>query len=344
VYTLRDGAQVLLVGAVLLPRIGCAAAFSSAPAPSAAIAPSQVQTLQLRRNFYLIAGAGENIGLQTGDDGTVLVDAGAVNASDQVLAAVSKVTQAPIRYIIDTSADAAAVGGNAALAKAGQSIYAMGTEYVGPRQLGATGRWATILAGGNVLTRMAAATGKTAPYPSADWPTNAFVGLPQYYIYFNHEAAELYPVAAHDDTDTIVFFRASDVILAGDIINADQFPTIDLAHGGSIRGEIAALNEILRLSDSSMPFASRDEGTDIIPSYGHVYLLADVARYRDMVVQIRDVIASMIQRRMTLEQIEAASPCLSYENEYGRSSGPWTTTDFVQAVYASLMKEQHPAR
>src|SRR5271165_3586410 len=78
-----------------------------------------LEVVKVRPNFYMIAGAGGNIGVQIGTDGVVLVDAGAAGASDQVLAALRKVTELPIRYVIDTGADADRVGGNGKLAKAG---------------------------------------------------------------------------------------------------------------------------------------------------------------------------------------------------------------------------------
>src|SRR5947207_458222 len=79
--------------------------------------------LQLRPNFYMIAGAGANIGVQVGDDGVVVVDAGSAPNTDAVIAAIKKISPRPIRYVIDTSADGDHVGGNAAVAKAGQTLF-----------------------------------------------------------------------------------------------------------------------------------------------------------------------------------------------------------------------------
>ena len=82
-----------------------------------------LDVVQVRPNFYMIAGAGGNIGVQIGSDGVVLVNAGAAAATDQVLAALKKLTDLPIRYIIDINADADFVGGNEKLAKAGYTIF-----------------------------------------------------------------------------------------------------------------------------------------------------------------------------------------------------------------------------
>ena len=88
-----------------------------------------LDVVQVRPNFYMIAGAGGNIGVQIGIDGVVLVDAGSEGASDRVLAAIRKLTELPTRYIINTGADADHVGGNAGLTnRFGMPIAASVTE------------------------------------------------------------------------------------------------------------------------------------------------------------------------------------------------------------------------
>src|SRR5580658_3013081 len=84
---------------------------------------ADLEVLQLRPNFYMIAGAGGNIGFQVGVDGVVGVDAGSAASADAVVAAIKKVTTQPIRYVINTSADPDHVGGNATVAKAGQTLF-----------------------------------------------------------------------------------------------------------------------------------------------------------------------------------------------------------------------------
>ncbi|MDP8991315.1 MAG: MBL fold metallo-hydrolase [Acidobacteriota bacterium] len=301
-----------------------------------------VEVLQIRPNFYMIAGAGANIAVQIGADGVVVVDAGNEEASDRVVAAIQKLTDQPIRYIIDTSAGADHVGGNAKLSKAGKSVFATGTVPLGGEfgKAMSNGFAASILAHENVLLRMSAPTGKVSPFPSEAWPVETF-DQKRKYIYFNHEAVEiLHQPAAHTDGDSIVFFRGSDVVVAGDILDTTRFPVIDLERGGSVQGEIDALNRLLELAIPSIPFVFQAGGTYVVPGHGRIYDQADVLEYRDMVVTIRDVIADMMERGMTLEQIKAASPAKPYEVEYGSKSGPWTTNDFVEAVYKSLGKKK----
>jgi glyoxylase-like metal-dependent hydrolase (beta-lactamase superfamily II) len=293
---------------------------------------ADLDVVRVRPNLYMIAGAGGNIAVQTGDDGAVLVDSGAEEASDRVIAAVKRITARPIRYIINTGADAEHVGGNGKVAKAGRSIFAMGPDPVGGEfaKVMTNGYAASILAAENVLIRMSAPTGQASPFPNDSWPTETFHENRRY-IYFNREAIEiLRQPAAHSDADSIVFFRASDVVAAGDVFDTTRFPAIDSKKGGSIQGEISALNRILDLAVRPMPLIFVEGGTLILPGHGRVSDQADLLEYRDMVVIVRDVVEDMLKRGMTLEQVKAAAPAKGYEPLYG------SPNDFVESIYKGL--------
>jgi glyoxylase-like metal-dependent hydrolase (beta-lactamase superfamily II) len=288
---------------------------------------SEFEVLQLRPNFYMIAGAGGNIGFQVGADGVVVVDSGSAAATNSVLAAIKKVTVQPIRYIINTSADADHVGGNAAIAKAGQTLFTQG----GGVGIGADflGGGASILSVEQVLTRMSG-------FASAAMPTETF-NQPRKYMYLNGEGIEVFhQSAAHTDGDAVVFFRRSDVVVAGDVLDTTRFPVIDVARGGSIQGEIAALQKLVDTAIPSVPIVSREEGTLIIPGHGRICDQLDVVEYRDMVTIIRDRVRDLMKQGMTLEQIKAASPARGYIRRYGSETGPWTTNNFVEAIYRTM--------
>ena len=304
--------------------------------PSQAAEPENdgIDVVRVRQNFYMIAGAGGNIGVQIGSDGVVLVNAGTEAASGQVLAALRKLTPLPIRYVIDTNAEADFVGGNAKLAKAGQTIF---TNVLGNPAVTAAmtnGGAAAILAHDSILRRLSAPSGKVSPYPDEALPTEAFYPKRQT-LRMNDEGIEvLYQPAAHSDADSFVFFRSSDVVVAGDVLDTTRFPVIDIANGGSIQGEIDALNKLIELAIPPTPFIYKGVGTYVIPGHGRLCEQMDVVDYRDMVVVVRDVIADMIKQGMTLDQIKAASPAKPYETQYGTQAG--STNAFVEAVHKSL--------
>jgi glyoxylase-like metal-dependent hydrolase (beta-lactamase superfamily II) len=308
-----------------------------------------LEVLQVRPNFYMIAGAGANIGAQLGPNGVILVNAGTADASGEVVAAIAKLTDQPIRYIIDTSADPDVVGGNGTIARAGRNIT---TPVVGPvgrtSILGSDLDAARIFSHESVLMRMRVSPGPdgTSPSPSDAWPNETF-GERRRTMYFNDEGIEiLHMPAAHTDADTIVFFRKSDVIVAGSIIDTNRFPVIDVARGGSVKGEIDALNRIIEMAIPPTPFigvpsgpnasAPQPGGTEVLPGHGRIYRQLDVVNYRDMVVIVSDLVQDMIDRKMTLDQVKAADPAKPFKTQYGATSGPWTTDDFVAAVYKSL--------
>jgi len=143
--------------------------------------------------------------------------------------------------------------------------------------------------------------------------------------------------AANTDGDSIVLFRRSEVISAGDIFSTVSYPAIDVAKGGSVQGVIRGLNHILDLAFAE--YRSQG-GTWIIPGRGRLSDTADVASYRNMVVMIRDRVQDMLGKGMTLEQVKAARPSLDFDGRYGSTPGSWTTEMFIEAVYRSLQEKK----
>jgi glyoxylase-like metal-dependent hydrolase (beta-lactamase superfamily II) len=244
--------------------------------------------------------------------------------SDKIVAAIRKLSDKPIRYIINTHYHPDHTGGNEKIARLGSTI-AGGNVGIG------AGVGAGVIAHENVLNRMSAPTGAEAPTPFAAWPTDTFFTR-QKELFFNGEAIQIiHQPAAHTDGDTLVFFRRSDVISAGDLFVTTTFPVIDLEAGGSIGGSIEGLNRIL---DIAIPREKQEGGTYVIPGHGRLCDEADVLEYRDMTTIIRDRILDMIGKGMTLEQVKAARPTLDYDGRY--ADPVWTRDRFIEAVYRSL--------
>ena len=308
--------------------------FAAVGFASAAFAQqsADVHVLQVRDNVYMIVGAGGDITVQTGKDGVLVVDSGLANMSDKTLAAIRSISQAPIRYLINTHYHPDHVGGNEAIRKAGATIA--GGNVAG--DLGAAAaEGAQVIAHENVLNRISAPTGKQSAVPPGGWPTSTFFDNEKK-IFFNGEGIEvIHMPKAHTDGDSVVFFRRSDVIATGDIFTTIMYPVIDTAAGGTINGTIDALDRIVNLI---IPVYGQEGGTLVVPGHGRLSDLGDVINFREMTIIIRDRIQDMIKKGMTLEQVKTAKPTLDYDPLFGASTGFWTTDKFVEAVYQTLKK------
>ena len=187
----------------------------------------------------------------------------------------------------------------------------------------------------NVLLRLSGAIGDES-VPFEFWPSHTYFA--DYYklsAYFNGEGIQLIHIpAAITDGDTIVWFRGSDVISAGDIYRTDAYAMPDLEKGGNIEGVVEGLNQLL---DLAIPEYRAEGGTLIIPGHGRVSDHGDIAAYRDMVTIIRDRIQSMISDGMTLEQVQTARPNSDYDPRYAKEPG--FADRFVEAVYRSLTED-----
>jgi len=245
------------------------------------------------------------------------VDTGAAGTSDKVLAAIKALApDKEIRWIINTGIQADHIGGNEQFAKAGRTV---------------NGNVAAIVAHENASPRMT-----KAGVPDTAKPFNTYFEDRRDFP-FNGEPVMLYhDESALDDADTLVMFRRSDVIAAGDLFSTVSYPRIDVAAGGSVQGTIDGLNRILDLAVPSKSLALG--GTYVIPGHGRIADENDVLWYRDMLQIISDRIKDMVAKKMTLEQVKAAKPTLDYDGRYGSDTGPWTTAMFIEAVYRDVSK------
>lgn len=290
--------------------------------------PSGVRIEFVQGTVFLVTGAGSNITLSVGDDGLLMVDAGSGRLTDDLVAAVSRMpafidaTGVPkagplpiqtLRYVINTSALAEHSAGNASL------VEAAGT----PPQ---------VFAHENALTRISA----ERPQPGAD-PTLTFFGRRMAISrLFNGESVELVHMpAAITDGDVVVRFYRSGVVSTGALFDYTQFPALDVARGGSINGLVDALNRVLEMV---IPNTNAQAGTYVIGAHGRICDIAELANYRNMVTIIRDRVAAMVEKGMTLAQVQAAKPTIDYDTRWGRNP-EWTPSQFVEAVFTSLTAE-----
>jgi glyoxylase-like metal-dependent hydrolase (beta-lactamase superfamily II) len=284
--------------------------------------------LPVQGRVHVITGAGPNIAVQVGPRGVLVVDTPPAALVPQVMAEIRKLSNAPVRYIINTSVDPVHTAGNATLAAPAGGRGAAGAPF-GFVGLGRP----SIVAHENVLNRMSSPPAGQPATPGAALPTTTYY-LPSMDL-ANGEAIFLHhQPAAYTDSDTIVLFRGSDVVVTGDVFTPGRYPAIDVDRGGSVQGLITALGSVLALA---VPEAFQEGGTKIIPGHGRVSEETDVAEFRDMVVIVRDRVQDLIKKGRTLDQIKTERPSRDYDAEYGASRAD--ADRFVEGIHRSLTQK-----
>ena len=267
----------------------------------------EIKVEKLAPGVAVLFGAGGNIGLSYGEDANAIVDDQFAPLTDKIVAAIRTVDPDPVRFVINTHWHGDHSGGNENFGKRG----------------------AVILAHDNVRARMAVeqvlkAFNQTVPASPKDaLPVVTFGdGVA---LHLNGDTLHVVHVAnAHTDGDSLVHWRKGDVLHMGDtFFHRVSFPFIDLGSGGSIDGMIAAVNTGLELTGAN---------TRIIPGHGAVATRADLAAYRDMLVDIRGKVAAGVAAGQSVAQIQATKPA----ERYGMPDGFIKPDQFVETVYESL--------
>jgi glyoxylase-like metal-dependent hydrolase (beta-lactamase superfamily II) len=298
---------------------------------------AKVHVLHAQGNVYMLVEPNQNnITVQIGNQYIIVVDTGLPEYSDEVVAAIRSLSNLPIMFIANTSSDADHTGGNIKLSQAGWTLP--------NADAGGNSRDPDLLAGLNKdrLAPGAVVMGHSdtiarvigAKLATTDAITYGHEGSRLY----NNEAVLFYHMpAAHSDGDTVVFFRDSEVLSVGELFSTESYPVIEADKGGSLRGIIDALNDMILLM---VPKENEEGGTYLIPGHGYLCDRNDVVNYRDMLTIIRGRIQDMVKRGMTLEQVKAAKPSFDYDPVYGSRTGQWTTDKFIETVYRELASDK----
>ena len=291
---------------ILIAAFAAIAGYCQTEAPA-----DDVGVLKVQGNIYMLVTSAGNIAAQVGDDGILVVNTATTALAPKLAAALKKIADKPVLWIVNTDSDADRMGGNEVLPR---------LSGLNPRQQ------PRIVAHENVLDRV---TKKQAQIPEPLWPNDEYF-RPTKDFSFNGEAVEVYHVpAAITDGDSLVHFRRSDVLATGDVFTPGLYPVIHVEQGGTIQGLVDALNQILRIT---VPLKYEEAGTYVIPGRGRLCDEADVVEFRNMVTIVRDRVRDLVHKDQTLEQVLAARPTRDYDTQYD----PKSADSFVTAIYKTV--------
>ena len=279
------------------------AAPPAAPAAAAQdMSQIEIKTNKLATNFYTLDGNGGTIGVLTGPDGVLMVDSQYAQLTDKIVAAIKRVSDGRIRFLINTHLHPDHTGGNDNFAKMGVAIISRDELRAG-------------------LVKNATPARPVAP---GTLPLVTYTGSMTFHM--NGEDVQLVAIpAAHTSGDTMVRFPSADVIMAGDFFRSLGYPYFDRANGGTLKGLLDGLNVVIQ---------SAGPNTKIVPGHGAIVDKTAVAAHRDMIIAVRDRVAALMKQGKTQDEIVAAKPTSDYD---ARIPGVGTTADrFVTGIVQEL--------
>ena len=259
----------------------------------------QIKTISVAGNIHMLEGSGGNIAVSTGPDGVLIVDDQFAPLAEKIAAAIEKLDQGPIKFVLNTHWHGDHTGGNAHF-----------------------GRKASIVAHANVRKRLA----DKSDTPREALPVVTFGDSAS--VHFNGEEIRLIHLGpGHTDGDCIIHFTKSGVFHMGDLFFNGRFPFVDLGSGGDVAG-------LLKCIDAALAKIPAD--AKIIPGHGALGTRADLEKYRDMLVETTGLVKKAIADGKSLADVKAAGLPEKYKN-WG--SGFINTSRWLEISYNSLSKK-----
>ncbi len=270
----------------------------------------EIETVPVADGVYMLVGSGGNIGLSVGEDGAFVIDDQFAPLSEKIMAAIAAVTDADVKFLVNTHFHGDHVGGNEAFGAAG----------------------AVIIAHENVRARMS--TDQFREIFNQPIPASPVGALPiltfsdEMTFHWNGDTIRAIHVApAHTDGDTILYFQNANVIHMGDTFFNGFYPFIDVSSDGDIDGIIAAGYRALAIAN---------EDTAIIPGHGPLSDAAGLAAWLEMLKVTRVSMQSLIDQGLSEDEAVAARPTAESDEQYG--GGFMNPENYNRLLYQSLIR------
>ncbi|SPL62454.1 MBL fold metallo-hydrolase [Ochrobactrum soli] len=293
----------------LTPRAAYAEAHKLVGMIRGAAAKADITVHKLRGNVSLLEGSGGNIAVFTGSDGKVLIDAGITATRPKILTALTNLGKQPVTDLINTHWHFDHADGNEWLHEQGAVITAHANTKKHLAEAQRVDDWDFTF----------------PPSPAGAIPSKTITTDQSLEL----QGAKLQIMcyeAAHTDSDIGIHFEDADILHTGDIYWNGIYPFIDYSTGGSINGTIAACERSLKV-------ASKD--TIIVPGHGApVSNREELKAFHDMLVGIRDNVAKLKQKGMSVGEVVAAKPTVKYDAKWGQFV--ITPGLFAQLVYQGV--------
>jgi glyoxylase-like metal-dependent hydrolase (beta-lactamase superfamily II) len=279
----------------------------------------EITTTDLGHGVYFLGWRGGDSLFLVGDDGILLVDTAVAQLGDKIKAAIARVSDKPIRLVINTHAHADHFGANELLAKGGALI--VGHEKLRERM--EKGQY------------LAAFRQTIPPSPPAALPTVTFADALT--IHFDGETVQLiHAPRAHTDNDTLVYFERANVIHASGTFGGDRsYPFFDMSSGGSLVGTIGAEEKMLSLSDSK---------TRVIADEGDPGSTEGLKASHDMLVTIRARVQKLIDEGKSEDQVVADKPTQDLDARWAQQGSPLNGDFYARLAYQSLKDIRPPTK
>ena len=223
---------------------------------SNATAQNRLAIERVKDGLYNITGPGGNVGVRVTPEGVILIDDKFPQDFEEIQQLVGQVSDLPVKYVINTHHHGDHSGGN--------------VGYI---------NIAEVVAHQNARDNMIRGNQEAPPRMVFTDQTAVYLG--------GVEVRAFYLGTGHTNGDAVVYFPDLDTVHGGDLLHGTA-PFIDYANGGSSRGWVSTLNNILALDFDTA-----------IPGHGAVMSRDDIIAFRNQMEAVRSHMAALIRGGMT---------------------------------------------